>query len=70
MGGAGCVVLQGGNPAHYKLGCTDEITMTDIVFKDVLLAHKSFTVHTYSVRDDCIGDTVFPFIKGRNIEIA
>ena len=57
LGGAGGVVLQGGNPAHYKLGCIDEITMTDVVFEDVLLAHKSLTVHSYNVRDDSMRDT-------------
>lgn len=57
LGGAGGVVLQGGNPAHYKLGCIDEITMTDVVFENVLLAHKSLTVHSYNVRDDSIRDT-------------
>ena len=51
LGGAGGVVLQGGDPAHYKLGCTDEITMTDVVVKDVLLAHEPLTVHTCSVRE-------------------
>ena len=51
LGGAGGVVLQGGDPVHYKLACTDEITMTDIVVKDVLLAHEPLTVNTCSVRE-------------------
>ena len=60
LGGAGGVVLQGRDPAHYKLGYTDEITMTDIVVKDVLLAHEPLTVNTCSVREGDM-DTVFSF---------
>ena len=44
VGGARGGVFQGWNPARYKLHCSSDVIVPDIVVEDILFIHQLLTV--------------------------